>query len=200
MFASWFSLFQADPRDLLPRATEYKKAGDLNRAIATLRKAYAGIAAGGISYPVETFLRLPMYLQAAGRRDEAWAEFMRLLEEGYPNQPPHDASRWMDRATIYDKMRLFLQREGRMLEAVKYAVLSYLASIRGNALQTTPVFLPEYSDVATVPARVEEWLRKTDRPDLAPQLVEVVSAELRHPEAVDVEQVASRLDQVLNLT
>lgn len=198
MLTSWLSLFQANPGELLPRATEYKKAGDLDRAIATLRKAYARIAAGRISYSVQTFLRLPMYLQAAGRRDEAWAEFMRLLEEGYPHQPDHPASRLFDRAKIYDKMRLFLQCDGQALEAVKFALLAYLASIQGNALQDKPVLAPEYCDVAGVQALVASCLKKTDRQELSQQLVEIVSTELRQPEAIDLERVTSRLDQVLN--
>ena len=71
---------------LLKKATEQKKSGDINNAILTLKLAYGEIAKTTIEYPVETFLRLPMYLQEAKQNDEAWKEFNKILAYGFPNQ------------------------------------------------------------------------------------------------------------------
>src|SRR5262245_45794184 len=101
-----------NPDALLRAATAKKDEGQIDTAIQLLRQAYQLIALSSIQYPVETFLRLPLYLQRAGKADEAWAELNKLLTNGYPNQPASQQLLPMDHYVIYDKMRLFLQREG----------------------------------------------------------------------------------------
>jgi hypothetical protein len=75
-----------DPSELLREATAKKKGGDMEGATKLLREAYVAISKVSTIYSIDTFLRLPLYLQEAGRSDEAWREFNRLLTEGYPNQ------------------------------------------------------------------------------------------------------------------
>ena len=112
--------------DNLKEATYKKNSGDVESAIILLRKAYLEISKTTISYPVETFLRLPLYLQAINKTDEAWQEFNNLIEFGFPNQmKDHDLVPF-DESAIYDKMRLFLQREGKNDLAIIFGILSYL--------------------------------------------------------------------------
>ena len=66
-------------RELLRDATQKKDEKNLDGAIASLREAYKLMAQSTISYPIETFLRLPLYLQQAGRYAESIQEFERLL-------------------------------------------------------------------------------------------------------------------------
>jgi tetratricopeptide (TPR) repeat protein len=120
-----FGFFENDPSKLLRKATAQKESGDIEGAITTLRQAYNAISKGQILYPIETFLRLPAYLQEAGHRDEAWRTYEKLLTDGYPHQLSTPDLIPMDHATIYDKMRLFLQREGSLIPAVAYGVLSH---------------------------------------------------------------------------
>lgn len=108
----------------LKRATELKNE-NINQAIEQLRGFQIHAASGQVIYPVECFLRLPLYLQTAGRRDEAWEEFYQLLKNGCPNEPADLDIRLISKSTIYDKMRLFLQRDKNHLLAVHFGVLSY---------------------------------------------------------------------------
>lgn len=67
-----------DYQKWLTKAVKYKKDKDFDQAIECLDKAYR-LCAG---YPLETvfdnYLRLPAYLQAAGRADEGWGELNKL--------------------------------------------------------------------------------------------------------------------------
>lgn len=122
----------------LKRATAFKNAGKLPEAIDELRAFRRHAEKGKVSFPVESYLRLPLYLQSAGRREEAWKEFYRLLEEGYPNQINVEGCIWAERSTVYDKMRLFLQRDEQPRLAFYFGTLSLASSLRGRWLFTEP--------------------------------------------------------------
>ena len=47
---------------LLREATQWSDAKDWDRAIACLRQANARMKVSPVSYPVQTWLRLPLYL------------------------------------------------------------------------------------------------------------------------------------------
>lgn len=112
--------------DLLKDATIKKKDGDFDNAVNSLKLAFEKIKKTDISYSVETFLRLPLYLQAAKRNDEAWQEFNNLIAFGYPNQHNYIDIRPYEESIIYDKMRLFLQRENKNEMAILFGIYSYL--------------------------------------------------------------------------
>ena len=127
-------------RELLKEATALKDA-DPDGVIDILRDAYALIASTNTAHTLETFLRLPLYLQKVGRSDEAWKEFNDLLDDGYPNMPSDEASWSGMRSSVLDKMRLFLQREKRFPESVQYGILSIISKIReqlGRAEHSEP--------------------------------------------------------------
>lgn len=80
--------------------------------------------------PIETWLRLPVFLQQAGRFDEAISEFQwlvervqsrdkRLVTDGGPYFIRHQVVTCL--IHIYDKMRLACQRQGRQDQAREYA-------------------------------------------------------------------------------
>ena len=143
-------------RELLKEATALFN-DDPDSAIARLREAYTQIAHTDVDYTVATFLRLPMYLQKASRRDEAWREFNRLLTDGYPNMPEGDTNWCYMESAVYDKMRLFLQREKRLVESVRYGVLSLISNIRAD-------LTPRYaSDDANRSEKIREIGRQSDR-------------------------------------
>ncbi|MBY0525631.1 MAG: hypothetical protein K2R98_19655 [Gemmataceae bacterium] len=110
--------------ELLEQAGFRKDAGDLDDAIALLREAFAAVGQAKAMFPVETFLRLPMYLHQAGKKKEAWEEFHHLLFKGYPNQSRNVGFLALDRAKIFDKMRLFLEHEGQAQLAAVFGVFS----------------------------------------------------------------------------
>lgn len=98
-------------RKLLKDATQTKQNGDIAAAIELLRTAYALMDKSNYGSAIQERLRLPMYLQQAKKSDEAWYEF---------NQLVINCEKWAetpflfdDYSAINDKMRLFLQKEGR---------------------------------------------------------------------------------------
>jgi tetratricopeptide (TPR) repeat protein len=110
-------------------ATAAYNAGDYEAGIARLREAYEIGAASGIGCEAPECLRLPRYLQKAGRSAEAWEELQSLLS------PDHVVLRYgkymlpVNHWRIYDNIRLFLQRDGKPALAACYAVLSYLCEV-----------------------------------------------------------------------
>lgn len=106
-------------------ATAAKKAKDWPRAVECLRLA---IARTGET----SSLRLALFLQQAGRFDEAMAEFNLLLSDVKPrigrelaHAGPYArrSSVACDLMRIYDKIRLACQREKRLGDADRYAGL-----------------------------------------------------------------------------
>lgn len=116
--------------ELLKKATALKAKGDWSGAIKCLRKAYAALGDDIVNYSAETSLRLPLFLQQAGRFDEAMQEFNRLLSEVEPRLSKgfnHQtglvramlAHAWY--AAIYDKMQLACRRERLPERADEYS-------------------------------------------------------------------------------
>lgn len=157
-------------------ATELRSEGLLNDAIEQLIHFERLAAAGKVDYTVASFLRLPMYLQEAGRRDEAWEKFYKLLKHGYPNRSKI-ADIWLfERSTIYDKMRLFLQRDGNNLLAVHFGILSYAHSLSALRAQSRGQELEASQAPEKMAALVDRLLRKAKRTDLHGATLECLMA------------------------
>lgn len=119
---------------LFRQATELKKAGNLDGAIDALIAAEQAIHAGDVEYSINFWVRLPMYLQAAGRGAEA-IDYLQQLLARYPHDwtapPPRDrfgklsARLANSRGTIYDKVHLVYLRDKQPLAALPYAVLGW---------------------------------------------------------------------------
>lgn len=90
-----------DARTLLKEATALKRLKRYDDAVAMLRRAYD--APTECPMMIQERLRLPMYLQLAGRNDEAWDELNRLNVQ-YVDQ--------FSQPVIANQMRVFLQKEG----------------------------------------------------------------------------------------
>ena len=93
--------FSSASRNLLKEATALKREKKFFEACEKLREAYC--ADGAENLMIEDRLRLPMYLQLAGRNDEGWDELNRLN------------IRYLDQFSqprIANQRRVFLQKEG----------------------------------------------------------------------------------------
>jgi hypothetical protein len=92
--------FSSPARNLLKEATALKKEKKYIEACEKLRKAYS--ADGAENLMIEDRLRLPMYLQLAGKNDEGWDELNRLLTKYVdPFSQPR----------IANQMKIFLRKE-----------------------------------------------------------------------------------------
>lgn len=192
-----FSVFRKDPEEFLRQATAKKKAGDMDGAIECLRKAYKQIAKTSINYAVPTFLRLPLYLQHANRNEEAWSEFNSLIANGHPNQMRTRELLPMDHSQIYDKMRLFLQREKQFKKAVKFGVLSCLSWAQGLYCQNRNDELEQYISRQSIDRLLENLLKKAERLDQKSNLLEVIMENIEELPLIDYARLGKVIDQAV---
>ena len=205
MFKSLTQLFNNQPAktetfsasDLLKMATEKRDAGDLDEAVELLRKAYAEIGNDYVSYSVSTFLRLPLYLQQTGRNDEAWREFNLLLTRGFPNQIQNLELLPMEHCQIYDKMRLFLQREKKFDLAVRFGLWSYISWAVGLHRQKRKAELEGYIDRDNIEENVVALLKKAKKLNLKDELVDVVEAETKALPNIDFGKLGRKIDEIV---
>jgi len=181
-----------DPDKLLKDATALKKQGDITGAIRKLKSAYKAIEKTNIGYSVKTFIRLPQYLQLAGQNDEAWREFNNLLL-GFPNQLMKKELIPMAHSTIYDKMRLFLQKEKRYKKAVLFEMFSCLCWAKGLYLQKRRRDLKECRKPGHIShglAKKAKILEKIDAYEA------IVSDELKQLPDIDLARVERKFKEV----
>lgn len=117
-------------------ATELKRDGNLAGAIEMLKASYEKIKESTTSYGVETYLRLPVCLQLAGRNDEAWGFLNRLITKGYPNQLNNKALNTLDKSKIYHSMSNFLHKEKKHHQAIVFESMSLAAWAQYHYLQS----------------------------------------------------------------
>ena len=165
-------------------ATAAYDAGDYESGIARLREAYAMAAGASVGCETPECLRLPRYLQKAGRSTEAWDELQALLSPAHPVLRYGKYDFALNHSRIYDGMRLFLQREGRPALASCYSVLSYIfeaenryaniADLKAHHIGTREERerLREYRKLDVIENRLSRHLKKAD---LLPRLEALVS-------------------------
>jgi len=172
--------------------------GDMANAIEYVRTAYELIADDFVAYPVDTFLKLPMYLQKAGRNDEAWSYFNNLIINGYPNQVGGGVT-YMDHSKIYDKMRLFLQREKKADRAVRFGVWSYICWGRGLFAQKRWSELRGFFDEDSIRAALEPLLKKAKRLDVMDLLVISIVESTKEVSEIDLRIIGDNVDELVML-
>jgi hypothetical protein len=92
--------FASESRNLLKEATNLKKEKKYIEACAKLQEAY--LASGAENLMIEDRLRLPMYLQLAGKNNDGWDELNRLLAN-YTDE--------CSNPKIMYQMKIFLKKE-----------------------------------------------------------------------------------------
>jgi tetratricopeptide (TPR) repeat protein len=127
-----FSETEQKIAELHREATHYK-GSDWDKSIACLQEAAQLMRQHHTSHLMEQWLRLPLFLQQAGRFDEAMQEFEQLLSEAPAKAEKELAAYFgdahikcrihLDYSRIYDKMRLACQRQKRVDDAKKYQEL-----------------------------------------------------------------------------
>lgn len=98
-------------RDLLKEATTLKKEKKFDEACTKLEEAYSAKDAGDLT--LKEKLRLPMYLQLAGKNDEGWRIINELLMKHIDV---------FSQAEIANQMRVFLQKENKFKHAILFSV------------------------------------------------------------------------------
>lgn len=189
---------QIDSAALLREATSSKAAGEIKHAIELLRQFWLAEPFGSSGYGVEEYLRLPMYLQHAGRRDDAWGALNALMTD-YVLTPTrlNEQCLPMMRAEIYDKMRLFWQREGEPSIAVKYGILSHMHWLLGLHRQRRREELRDCASPEAIESVMKPLLTKAKKIQYKFALCELVKSEVLKLPSLDVHSVGGAIDQLL---
>jgi len=184
----------------LRQATAEGDAGNYGKAIELLRSAYTEIEKAGSGYPAAVFLRLPRYLQQSGRSNEAWTEYQRLLVVGCPGWRPDSVMLPMEHSHVYDKMRLFLQREGHLYLAVGYRVLSYVSFADSIRRQRRFMVLRDMKAPESIRHEVERDLKKARRLDVQAQIVSLICECLKFRPPLTDTDILARVKAILGTT
>lgn len=195
-----FGLFRKDPDKLLKAATKAKESGDLIKAISTLRDAYKAISKTEVSYPVETFIRLPLYLQEAGDGVSAWREFNEIIQGRFHRAYLDKDLVPLEQTTIYDKMRLFLQREDQPALAVAYGVASYFSSCVSLHKQKRLEELELRLTQDAVREVVSKLLKKAKMLDKLDSLIDALDAPRNNIGRVVPDQIIKKVCSVLGIS
>ena len=94
-------------------------------------------------------------------------------------------------------MRLFLQRNGKALEAVKYAVMSYTARMRDLKL-----LLAKGVEVYPSPMgkdEIEKLLKKAKRPELVDAVSSVANKHYGKTPKLDLDAISQDMNDVLRI-
>lgn len=178
--------------NLLKEATAAKQNGDINKAIELLKEAYKEIKKSGVIYSVNTYLRLPLYLQEAGRKDEAWKEFNELILSSFSNSEVAP----MDHSIIYDKMRLFLQREGKHKKAVRFGLFSYFSWAIGLYRQERKEELEGYLSENNYKKKIDGVLKKADLLELRESFYHIIEEEKEKLPNINLSELAKKIDNI----
>lgn len=112
---------ESKARSLLKEATKLKKENKFIEACEKLKEAYA--APGANELMVKDLLRLPMYLQLAGRNDEGWG----VLNELAIKHPDV-----FSQVEIANQTRIFLQKEKKFRHAVLFGMWTLCKEIESD--------------------------------------------------------------------
>ncbi len=180
--------FDSPTSQLLKDATQKKKNGDLPGAIECLKSAYKIMCDDPEWFSAEGACRLPMYLNLNKQNQEAWDTFLDIIKRS-------------DRysfSTVYGKMRLFLQRTGKPLEAVKYGVFSYLADMANGYLNNEEAKEYGGSPVQTISKmpmeEIEKLLKKAKRPELATEIKIIADKYFKQIPDINFVELSKELD------
>ncbi len=182
---------------LLKEATVKKKNGDINSAINILRSVNDKLSSGKMMLPITVYLRLPLYLQEAGRKDEAWSEFNNLVL--WVNSKPRYSSEVtpMDLSIIWDKMRLFLQRENNNEYAITFGIWSYLSWAIGLYNQNRLSEMETYTSNENILKTINPLLKKAHKESSSEAVKTILSDSLKQLPNIDFHNVADRIQEEL---
>ena len=158
--------------------------------LTTLEQRYgAGVGAAAVR------LRSAVLLHRAGRKDEAWAAFGRLLAD--PELGGAPSLRPIMESEIYARMRLALEREGCHNAAITPAVLSYATRAQSCALQERQADLDMLRSAASFERYVKPLLARARLASTLPPLLALVEGHLRALPELDVAALRTALKALL---
>jgi hypothetical protein len=129
----------------------------------------------------------------AGRADEAWEHFNRLLSSGYPNQLKYKALNIRDQSLIHGSMSRFLHKEGKHRQAVALKALSLIAWAHFHHLQAIEYCRPSENKLRK--DSQDAFLRASSPVEILDDLVSSIPKNAR---LLDLSEVVEYICKLLN--
>jgi tetratricopeptide (TPR) repeat protein len=195
--------------ELLKAATQKKNQGDMDGAVSCLKEAYSLLDESKIYQSIETLLRLPVYLQQAGRYSESVVEFEKLLAnlparivKKFSHLSTHlqNAHAATERESIFDKMRLSAQREQRFDYAIYYQMLSDANGRISFKLHGGIEGLDELNHRDIFANKINVLLRKAKKESNLEILVDMYMFFVKSCTSSDISRFAARVASLLQIT
>lgn len=102
----------------------------------------------------------------------------------------------MTHSIIYDKMRLFLQREKKFEKAVLFSMFSYLCWIKGLSLQRRKRELKDCLRRKAIEQAIASDIRKAKLTRLSEQLVDIVARQTGRLPDLDLRRVEEEFRRI----
>ncbi len=195
--------------ETLKVATELNRDGNVPAAVLVLKEAYKKIGNSSVSYGIDTYLRLPSYLQKLGRYDEAWGFLNQLLARGYPNQIQNEALILLSRSKIYKAMCRLLQHEGKGRMAIIFGAASIVAEAQYYYLQSEEKDWPEdfkkeraatfrsLSDATSIHDKMKKIAKKEIANAQLDTITSYLCRTLSRPKTVKYDQLIVEVDSLI---
>jgi hypothetical protein len=103
----------------------------------------------------------------------------------------------MDHAQIYDKMRLCLQREGKVVGAVKIGIFSYVSWAIGLCKQGRRAELKRCTSKGSIEATVRTLLKKAKKEKLLDSVCSGVAKHLASLPGVRLVELGKEIESIL---
>lgn len=184
--------------ELLKVATALKKDKKLKQACEKLKEAY--MAEGGEFLPVESRLRLPMYLQAAGENEQGLEELKKIVID-----PAF--SDVFSQLAIANQMRIFFDKEKNYHQSLVYLVWALCKGnesayyslldkdLSGEQRQYFTKAIESRQSIEGLKERLQKPLKKIGRENEIEALCAKVADYLRGKKKYDINAVIKILSQ-----
>lgn len=196
---------QSGERESKESAAALKAAGDLPGAIQLLRAEVDEMKGQtSFAWTPNCYLQLAAYLQESGANDDGWSMLQKVAGEAVRTQK--GANLHFCLSQIYDKQRLYVQREGRHLAAIGPGVIAYFeeAIACWRRCEEDPALaehfqsrLQQHTGQDNTQQYVRALLKKTGRPDLETSVVELLLREIERLPNPDSSAVITAIQKLL---
>ncbi len=183
-----YNLENSEVQKLYLSATLKKKSGNILGAINDLEKAE--ILQGKAS------LKLASYLQIAGRGNDAWKKYNQILQETMRMVDDNEQLTYL--SAIYDKMMLFLEKEGKFQQAVISGIFAHIMLSLSLYRHKQYEAFREYISDSSLHFLVDYLLINSKYEKYGEEIISVIKESLKCLPKINLHNLGEKINKLLN--